>query len=249
MLDDIITSSVVKGVKPSLSQSILQSPVVQSRLQNNDENARFLSKFLNSPVPEKRKYLDRPVENNIKRVSKIGNKISGLSKRLVDTINDNIGEIYDQVMTTESQITTVQDNIGKYEKSYKQICSLLGMKDVQTIKAKLNILESALQQNKGIYIRSIEKSQALKLATLVQKDEEGFRDTASNPNQAGKLRDAVTLTVLQFKKQMWLKRLSEDITNSRSLVKINKYKQLIGNTYDNIDSKLDDIEADLRATG
>ncbi|CAL9737661.1 regulatory protein Swi4p [Monosporozyma servazzii] len=247
VLDDIITSSVIKGDRPTLSQSILQSPVVQSRLQSNEENTRFLSKFLNSPSPEKRKFKNLKPENNGKNVSKVGSRVNGLSRRLVDAINDDVSVICEQISEKENKIKTMRDDIEKYEKNYNYYCSLIGMDNIEDIKGQMTNFKTTLKQNKVVYIRSIEKSQALKLATLVQKEEEGFRQTAANPSQAGNLRDAVTLTVLQFKKHMWLKRLSEDIADPKSLNKINKYKQLIGSTYDNIDSKLDDIEADLKA--
>lgn len=247
VLDDIITSSVIKGDRPTLSQSILQSPVVQSRLQSSEENVRFLSKFLNSPSPEKRKFKSIKSENNGKKVSKVGSRVNSLSRRLVDAINDDVGVLSEQISETESKIKTMREDIEKYERNYNYYCSSIGLNNVEDIKGQITTFKDMLKHNKTVYIRSIEKSQALNLATLVQKEEEGFRQSTANPTQAGNLRDAVTLTVLQFKKHMWLKRLSEDIASPKSLNKINKYKQLIGSTYDNIDSKLDDIEADLKA--
>ena len=94
----------------------------------------------------------------------------------------------------------------------------------------------------------MEKSQVLNSVTCIQKEETVSRDKIVESNTNSDLKNAVTLTVLQFKKCLWLKKSSENIINPKSSVKINKYKQLIGVNFESIDSKLDGIEADLKAS-
>lgn len=248
MLDDMITSSVVKGNKHSLAQSILQSPIVQSRLQSNDENMKFLSKFLRSPSPDKKVGANRRLSINKKIVSNVSSRISNLSKKLVDTIDNEISNLHNQISNTSSQVKVIYKNIKNYQKHYRYYCSLLGVEDVKNMRDQIKLYRGAITQNKRRYIRSLEKCQALNLANFVQKEETASRDKIIESNQDNILRDAVTLTVLQFKKHLWLKKLSEDIISTKSLIKINKYKQLIGMNFDNIDSKLDEIEADLKAS-
>lgn len=248
VFDDIITSSVLKGNKIPLSQSILQSPIVQSRLQSNDENIKFLSTFLRSPSPEQKVRIDRRLSMNKKMVSKVGSRINNLSKKLVDTIDNEISNLHSQISNTSSQIKVIYKNIKNYQKHYKYYCSLLGVEDVKNMRDQIKLYRAAITQNKKRYIRSLEKCQALNLANFVQKEETASRDKFMDSNQDNNLKDAVTLTVLQFKKHLWLKKLSDDIINTKSLIKINKYKQLIGMSFENIDSKLDEIEADLKAS-
>lgn len=58
---------------------------------------------------------------------------------------------------------------------------------------------------------------------------------------------ATELTFLQFKRRMTTLKISEARSKVNSSVKLDKYRNLIGITIENIDSKLDDIEKDLRA--
>ena len=105
---------------------------------------------------------------------------------------------------------------------------------------------------------SIEKSQALALATLVHEEEASMTSGTNSPHKNAAmaspvrvigndlLRLGLQLTLLQFGRKYIIEKLAKDKSELSSTVKTKKYRKLIGMTIEEIDSKLEDIEKDLR---
>lgn len=62
------------------------------------------------------------------------------------------------------------------------------------------------------------------------------------------LRLGLQLTLLQFGRKCVIEKLARSKSEINSTPKVKKYRKLIGLTIDEIDTKLDDIEKDLRAS-
>lgn len=274
-LDDIVTSSVMKNTKvlPTLSHS----PMIQMKSNGNnsmvvnnfdtsldvdirntnirvddigdthESNKKEIFNMLQSPSPKK---IAKP---RSKQSSKLGDRIAVFSQKLVNAINEDMDNLHTAVETNEENLNTIRNNVSKVTSQYNNICRQANVTSIEELQTKLDEAEERLKSGVDEYLRSMEKSQALKLATFVQAEEEKQaikKEDEETDNLADEetLKNAVTLTVLQFKRKMWLKRLSDTLMEYSLNDKIKKYKQLIGTAFENIDTKLDEIEAELQAS-
>ncbi|CCK68667.1 SBF complex DNA-binding subunit SWI4 KNAG_0B02250 [Huiozyma naganishii CBS 8797] len=244
-IDELVTSSVVKD--PKIPQPILTSPMLQLKQieensgnlinsRNNNSMALKMLPLSSSPSPKKLRS-GRPC------ISKLSSRIANVSKRLVDAIDEDMASIINEQQSMEENLKSLRKNLDTVKKRKDIIYSNVKVNSLESMLEKVDATRNTLSLKQEKFVKTIEKSQALRLATIVQEEEHNCLTEEQSPDI---LRDAVTLTVLQFKRRMWLKRLSVDITNHTFTKKIKKYKQLIGLTFENIDTKLEEIESELQ---
>lgn len=274
-LDDIVTSSVMKNSKapPTLSHSpMIQMKVndnnsaiintlgnsISNKIQNdntriedieenNETDKKAIFNMLQSPSPKKIS------KSRNRQTSKIGDKIAIFSQKLINAINGDMEGLINSVEVNEKNLSAMKNNIDKVNLQYKKVCLQAKVTSAEGLQNNLKQLKETLQTGVNEYSKNMEKSQALKLATFVQIEEENQhikKEDEENDDTTNdeKLKNAVTLTVLQFKRKMWLKRLSDKLVHYSLNDNIKKYKQLIGMAFENIDTKLDEIEAELQAS-
>ena len=220
------------------------------------------------------------------QIDTLNTKVSSLQKLMgeeIKNLDNEIIETESSISNTKKRSITIAHQI---ENAFDSVSNKTPINSISDLQSRIKETSSKLNSEKQNFIQSLEKSQALKLATIVQDEEskvdidpssrlhpgkhEDVEPTAtlksetSSPKSAKAdtilstdaqdsydinetLRLATELTILQFKRRMTTLKISEARSKINSSVKLDKYRNLIGITIENIDSKLDDIEKDLRA--
>ncbi|CCD22311.1 SBF complex DNA-binding subunit SWI4 NDAI_0A01530 [Naumovozyma dairenensis CBS 421] len=211
------------------------------------------------------------IEKHETHMDIVANKITRAAVKLTTFIKDEPHYLSSEICAVEEELAKAEHTISETKAHEKQLYESFqhdqvagtssDIKDTEQIKEENSKLSSLVQDAKQDFIRCMEKLQALKLATLVQDEEseidispdrESSPAVVDNTNvtaipDESQLRYAIELVLLQMKRVSTLKKISDARCKATSSTKIHKYRQLIGMTIENIDSKLDDIEHDLRS--
>ncbi|AET40994.1 SBF complex DNA-binding subunit SWI4 Ecym_7145 [Eremothecium cymbalariae DBVPG len=187
--------------------------------------------------------------------SKLAIQFSELSKSLTNAIDENIANVGLEVAKATEGIDGIEKSLKLTQKQEKDILNNFDVEEIDHLEEKVRKAQSCLNTEINKFANSVEKSQALTLATLVH-EEEAKADRCSKENMVPTSSDAskelfklgVELSILQLKR----KHVIEKVCNAKTIInlsnKIYKYRKLIGMSIENIDSKLNDIESDLRGT-
>ncbi|CAI4060537.1 hypothetical protein SKDZ_05G1910 [Saccharomyces kudriavzevii ZP591] len=304
-INSFVTSSVIKSTPSKILEN---SPILYRRVSqsasNDEENgrnqedriekkidplngAKTTIPLLESPstllpiqISPLRKY-SKPLSQQI---DKLNAKIYTMQRLM----GEEIKNLDHETIETESSISNTNKRLLKIshqiEDAFDSVSNKSSINSVSDLQSRIEETSSKLNSRRENFIQSLEKSQALKLATIVQDEESKVdidhnsrshlekneeptptsKSGSSSPNNAKAgtelsndiqdscdknemLKLATELTLLQFKRRMTTLRISEARSKVNSSTKLDKYRNLIGITIENIDSKIDDIEKDLRA--
>lgn len=193
-------------------------------------------------------------------VISLANRLREISNSLVISINAEISSVKGETESVEVGLNGIKESIKTVVASEKEFLEQfdngMGISSVDELQERTQELQHLVDDGKQSFASCIEKSQALNLATLVQEEESKVNaETPNSPSSVSptktqamhSLKLATELALLQFKRRSNLNKISDARSNINLSSKIGKYRRLIGMTIDNIDSKLDDIEMDLRA--
>ena len=309
-INSFVTSSVIKDIKSTPSKILENSPILYRRRSQSIPDDKEKEKDHENQGEKKRDPLTSvkpampllespstllPIQTSpLRKYSKplsqqidtLNTKVSSLQKLMgeeIKNLDNEIIETESSISNTKKRSITIAHQI---ENAFDSVSNKTPINSISDLQSRIKETSSKLNSEKQNFIQSLEKSQALKLATIVQDEEskvdidpssrlhpgkhEDVEPTAtlksetSSPKSAKAdtilstdaqdsydinetLRLATELTILQFKRRMTTLKISEARSKINSSVKLDKYRNLIGITIENIDSKLDDIEKDLRA--
>lgn len=266
-IDSFVTSSAIRDVKTTPSKLLESSPILHKKRPSMTSMLPppSLKKFVNladameSPLgpiilsPR----AGQPKVKQLGEIVSLAGKLRDVSNNLVFSLNTQASSIATETENTEKGITMVKNNLQKIEHGEKELFAQYDESEgIQTISDLGNATEelrNTTESGKVAFIQCIEKSQALSLASLVQEEESKVdEDSAASPapeksqsEDTWKL--ATELAFLQFRRRSFLGKIIDGKCNINTSNKISKYRRLIGMTVENIDTKLDEIETDLRA--
>ncbi|AGO13584.1 AaceriAGL297Cp [[Ashbya] aceris (nom. inval.)] len=185
-------------------------------------------------------------------VANTAQEFSELSQSLTEAIEQNFIKVGTEIAKATEGIEGIDRSLKFSEKQVADILVKHGVPDTEQLKHKLQEEQDALQAQISRFANSIEKSQALTLATLVHDEEEkadADTDSTHEPPADGAkqlFRLGLELSLLQLKRKHIIDKVCRAKTTINSGTKIYKYRKLIGISSDDIESKLNDIENDLR---
>lgn len=272
-LDAMVTSSALRDTNFSTLSTLQQSPVIHKKglvdLQNsliiNSPKFNSDSKELKSPKVKVsfpisiRSDTILPNSNLSKLLFKLKEAGSIFTSSLISTADRLTSDINITEMRIKETIERIKLLNAQEEEVMKTLVDRdlksLGVITPHSLNEKIADLGSEISMGKEKCVQYAEKSQALKLATLVQ-DEESFLDSdvvsspvgsSSSNGRSNARRLLVDLTLLQLKRRSTIDNITKIRVQLNSTEKLNKYRCLIGMTTDDIETKLDAIENDLQA--
>lgn len=249
------TSSVPKD-KESYQEKIMESDSVEKNIKEENKVSLQLRTFHPNPPSN---IMFKTQSNNLKfkmveksSVSKSTKELFSLVNNLSDSVDSQIGKLELDITKTRDCIKEIDYSLQTTVRQESEIFEQLDVKGLDQLQAKLDFFKHNLRTSIQHYSNSLEKSQALTLATLVQDEESKVQPTKRNLESPKKERKSLELGVelvfLQFKRKHKIEKVCNGKGFSSSSIKLSKYRKLIGMSIENIDSKLDEIEMDLRAT-
>ncbi|SCV01429.1 LANO_0F11738g1_1 [Lachancea nothofagi CBS 11611] len=185
-------------------------------------------------------------------------QLSNLTASLTNSVDEEISGLELEKEKVQGCIESVDNSLKNNKQLMQEI--LQGLPHSEQLHDDVFELSKQLESHMALLANSIEKSQALALATWVHEEESTMTSNSTSPHKDGitnspvrvigehLLRLGLQLTLLQFSRKHTIERLSRSKSEIGSTPKIKKYRKLIGTTIEDIDSKLDDIEKDLRAS-
>ncbi|CEP60245.1 SBF complex DNA-binding subunit SWI4 LALA0_S01e06304g [Lachancea lanzarotensis] len=188
----------------------------------------------------------------------LAKQLSNLSASFTTSVDDEISALELEKEKVAGRVDSIQHNVTNNTNLINDL--LQGLPSPDALHADVEKQANQVRVHMAHLTNSIEKSQALALATCVHEEESAVGSNLNSPLKEGNisspvrvighhlLRLGLKLTLLQHKRKHTIERISRGKSEAYSSVKIKKYRKLIGTTVDDIDSKLDDIEKDLSAT-
>lgn len=266
-MDSFVTSSVLRDVKTTPSKLLERSPILYKKrpstanalLSTNLKKPGNLGEAMQSPlvpiVASPGSLIQKGKQLN--GVLALVQKLNEISSSVTISINSKVNSVTTEIENAESGIKCIKNNLENVSRIEKELLMQFndgdGVESLDQLEAKTNETKHLVNDGKQSFAQCIEKSQALGLATLVQEEESKVNAEPTRLSSPEKLQNmeslrlATELALLQFKRRLGIERISDARCRINSSSKINKYRRLIGLTIENIDSKLDEIEQDLRA--
>ncbi|KAG0669117.1 hypothetical protein C6P45_004058 [Maudiozyma exigua] len=273
-LDSLVTSSILKKPPVTVSNNLQQSPVVYRKGLTDLQNSIIVKSPISNPIMSPTNKLEnigvlentgnlhsRLPENSemSKSLTKLRNSSTKFASSLTNTINDLTSSIH----STELGITETKQRIRLLQNQKEEVLETLvdtdmnplNKKSLHEIETKIIDLNEKIDIGKTACLQYSEKSQALKLATLVQDEETSLTPSKSNSKEDTESKETikesckllVELTLLQLKRRSYIDKITNVKVELNSTDKLNKYRYLIGMTIDDIENKLEAIESDLQA--
>ncbi|QLQ79103.1 hypothetical protein HG537_0B04510 [Torulaspora globosa] len=265
-IDSFVTSSVIRDMKTTPSRLLESSPILFKKRPNTssmlppasfkkftklaDAMESPLGPITLSPLPGTTKIKE------LNDVAVAADKLKDIANTLVLSVNTQANSIAAEVERTEKSIAQMKNNLIKVKNSEKELLAQFDSsqetESIHDLKKTTLDLRQLVEDTKQQFIQCIEKSQALNLASLAQDEESKVNeDSSQSPSSQNSQIDntmklAIELTFLQLRRRSNLSKIINNKCNLNTSNKITKYRRLIGMTVDNIDTKLDEIELDLR---
>lgn len=241
--NDILSMDKMKG---SLTPAIkLHPPSPPTLLKSKNRISK-------PPHAEKVRKLQEPAysaqehEQTVKTsTTKTTSQLRDLTGSLTNIIDNSLANLQYEIQLKEEQINEIEHQLKHTTTKEKSISEANNQKTLASIQHQLKMKNIELDNY-------MERSQALSLATLVQDEENSFpRTSSAEATSEVEKKEAVKLIVelcyKQFKRRQLIRRIKHARDQLVSDTKISKFRKLIGMSIDNIDSKLNDIEQDLRS--
>lgn len=273
-LDTLVTSSILKKPPVTISNNLQQSPVVYRKGLTDLQNSIIVKSPRSNPIMSPAKKLENlnilEVTGNLhnrlsedstmaKSLTKLRNSSSKFTLSLTNTIDDLTSSIH----STELGIMETMQRIQLLENQKEEVLDTLvdiemnplSLRSLEDVETKISCLNEKIDIGKATCLQYSEKSQALKLATLVQDEETSLTPSESNPKDDSSSEETIKesckllaeLTLLQLKRRSYIDKITNVKIKLNSTDKLNKYRYLIGMTIDDIENKLEAIESDLQA--
>lgn len=266
-IDSFVTSSAIRDVKTTPSRLLESSPIIFKKRPSTSamlpptslKKFGSLAEAMESPlVPITAWPLSGATRvKELSDVSSLADKLKDVSSTLVTSINSQANSIAAEVESTEKSIKQIKGNLAKVQRSKKELLAQVDgagpIESVDDLKKTTDELRQLVDDGKQRFVQCIEKSQALSLASLVQEEEAKVEEeptrspTTEKAQFESTMKHAIELGLLQLRRRSSLNKIIDNRCKINTSRKICKYRQLIGVTVDNIDTKLDEIEIDLRA--
>lgn len=242
--DPLLTSSILRGTKtPSKVVAIDNTPMLQVTTPGTTiKKVRKPTRLIRSAG----------------KASKLSRQLSELTDTLTSSIDEKITNLELEITKNSECVESIDKSLKHVRQQEQEIMYNLREREakdfsLEILTTKVTHLRSQFEDRLSKFANSLEKSQALTLATLVQNEEGKVSSEPNSPegnspkviNQV-LLKLVVDLTLLQFKRKHMIEKICHTKSTMNSTVNIGKYRKLIGMSIDNIDTKLDDIEKDLR---
>lgn len=266
-IDSFVTSSAIRDVKATPSRLLESSPILFKKRTSTSgglppttlKKFSKLAEAMESPLGPVMMSPLSGTNTKVKELSEVqssADKLKELSNTLTLSINTQANSIAAEVERTEKSITQMKKNMAKVNTSQKELLAQFdgspGIESVDDLKNSTADLRQVVEEGKQQFVQCIEKSQALSLASLVQDEESKVEEDSSHSPSSdkakleNKMKLAIELALLQLRRRSSLSKIIDNKCKVNTSNKISKYRRLIGMTVDNIDTKLDEIEVDLR---
>ncbi|SCU95256.1 LAME_0F11408g1_1 [Lachancea meyersii CBS 8951] len=188
----------------------------------------------------------------------LAKQLSKLTASFTDSVDDEISGLDLEKEKITSRIESTQNSLSNNRDLMQEL--LQGRSDTDVLRGDVQKQSDQVRSHMSQLANSIEKSQALALATWVHEEESAVTSSSNSPQKEGPISSPVRvighhllslglkLTLQQLKRKHVVEKISREKSEVYSSSKIKKYRKLIGTSIEDIDSKLDDIEKDLSAT-
>ena len=273
-LDTLVTSSILKNPPVAVSNNLQQSPVIYRKGLTDLQNSIIVKSPRSNPIMSPAKKLE-----NMNILEDAGNlhsrlpedsamakslkKLKNSSSMFAMSLTNNIDDLTSSIHSTELGIKETMQRIQLLENQKEEVLDTLvdtemnslNLRSLEEVETRINGLNEKIDIGKATCLQYSEKSQALKLATLVQDEETSLTPSESNSKDDGNSKEIVKesckllveLTLLQLKRRSYIDKITNVKIELNSTDKLNKYRYLIGMTIDDIENKLEAIESDLQA--
>lgn len=253
-MEAMLTSSVIKQDEQNHAQALKNSPMLYKSKPSDSAKESDLEKsvmLLDSQLPIVPITTQSAEQPGILRLT---SELSKLTEQLSDTINYRSNNLNSTLQGTKNTINTIEKHIDSVSNQKKILLNQLNehynIISFEQLHDNAKELSLSLAKRKQSFINKFEKSQSQNLTHLIQQEELNINQKGENLESVSKeelIKMAVELSMLQKNR----KNMVQEITNMTATVntssKLIKYRLLIGMTIDNINTKLDDIENDLRS--
>ncbi|AMD20454.1 HDL290Cp [Eremothecium sinecaudum] len=271
LLENTTSCDLVQAPSSSISKTLYNSQKALGLDRNTDYNSTPTAlvktpgaspiKALPLPTPSQpyiqnstRNDRDKATNRNKRPVSNsavLASEISSLSKALAESYDESILKVKLEITNAEEGLQGISKSIETSDKHVQDVFSKCNANDLPTLESTVKGAQISVDIAMAKFANTMEKLQALALATIVHDEEAHITSTEDTDTSKSdfditrhRYKQAVQISLLQLKrKQIVQKLIKAKITDHGS--KIYKYRKLIGLSIENIDSKLDDIEKDL----
>ncbi|SCW00085.1 LAFE_0B09120g1_1 [Lachancea fermentati] len=238
--DSILTSSVMKNPVGSTAIKTVEPWSVLTSVGSSNKTVKPTIK------------LNREGSSQV-----LTKQLSELTATLTTSVDEKIGSLELEKEKTQECIESIQKSLKLNDAHQKEV--LGEYTSAEELKEAVKTISKQLSIKMAVLANSSEKSQALALATLAHEEEAKMNTEGSSPERTDDsspnkvineelVKLGLHLTLLQFGRKHMIDKIARAKCEINSSPKIKKYRKLIGLTIDDIDSKLDDIEQDLRAS-
>ncbi|EDO19572.1 hypothetical protein Kpol_1018p105 [Vanderwaltozyma polyspora DSM 70294] len=256
-IENMVSSTVMDSAEPLHKQLLKHSPTLYKTKPTIDSTKPVLEKpvtLLEAPSPI------LPIGNNeledIPESIKIASQLAKLSEKLTEEIRVQIDEMQTEVEKTKHSIDIIDKQIIKTKSQKKVIFNQFnnGSHNINSMTNLENIimaLQNEVEEQKHTLYMKLERAQSNNLVKLIKEENKHRPDLAAAENDKltrteeyeGLLAE---LNKLKANKKRLIREIVEKTATNKTSSKILKYKKLSGIEVDDIDSKLDEIEQDLR---
>ena len=202
-INSFVTSSVIKDIKSTPSKILENSPVLYRKRsqsasiekekgqgqENQNKKKKEPSSIKENALPSLdspstllpiqtsplRKY-SKPLAQQIDKLNAKVTSIQRLMGEDIKNLDSEIVEAESSISNNHQRLTTISHQI---KDAFDSVSSKVSIKSISDLQSRIKEASSELNSKKQNYIQSLEKSQALKLATVVQ-DEESKVDADPN---------------------------------------------------------------------
>lgn len=280
-VDSLVSGSLIKDMKPTPSKALMLSPIQvrhprtssptwegnsgtttaqQYSIGMNPKSPMPLTTLIRSPIEldNNTSILKSNTNSNVDGYwTHMARRISSISEDVSNAIRSEIGTTENNIKNAERSLNDIREHIKVNKNKIGTIISQINEPNVNStddLEVEAETLKHQVETNSRRLVQCVEKSQALSLANLVQKEEYKVKEhtsddtTKNDPHKLDDLlTDAINMTILQFKRRALNQKMIRKKCMIKPSAKIKEYKKLLGLNLDDLDSKLDDIEKDLVA--
>lgn len=184
---------------------------------------------------------------NLTGVRKMVFDLNKMVSKMTNNIEEEMSTIISDTSYIEHEIEFINDRMRSIKEQSKDICNDMNITDVNNVGT---LLEDQIQTNANHQTqleKTMERSQALKIAKIMHEEEEDSGETKgdSDENNSQQLKLAAMLSLLQLQRQMKMNKIQQKTSGLSTSDKVVKYGRLMGMGFENLESKLDQIEKDL----
>lgn len=212
-----------------------------------NENSRHFANLVSEDAISQHTQSKLNEMTNMTGVRKMVYDLNRMVNKMTSNIEEEMSAVINDTSYVEHEIEFINDRVRSIKEQSRDIYNDMEITDVKNIGT---LLEDQIQINENYQTqleKAMERSQALTIAKIMHEEEEVSDETKieSDENGSQQLKLATMLSLLQLQRQMKMNKIQQKTSNLSTSDKIIKYGKLMGMEFENLESKLEQIERDL----